>query len=202
MRIFLCDTGNIPQDVIKKAAQALPRERAPKENMHADALTARVVGTMLVQYAIKQLSPETVCEKWSVSPQGKPCLENSPIHFNIAHTDGFVAVAASENHPVGVDVEKVRPMRDGFASRYFDEREQTAIRAATDPDEALIRLWTAKEAVGKYHGTGLGDNIAAIDTQNAVTTVFEKSDARYALSLVPKGELPPLEWVDFANLVP
>ena len=56
--------------------------------------------------------------------------------------------------------------------------------------------------MGKYHGTGLGDNIAAIDTQRAVTTAFEKSGARYALSLAPRRDLPPLEWVKFEDLVP
>lgn len=93
-------------------------------------------------------------------------------------------------------------MRDGFAARYFSDSEQAGIRAAENPDEVLIRLWTAKEAVGKYHGTGLAGSIAQIDTQNASTAVFEKNGVRYALSLSPQGALPPLEWVKFEDLVP
>ena len=202
MRIFLCDAGSIPQETLKKAAATLPKSRVPRDGIRADAFAARVAGTLLAQHAIKQISPETVCENWSITPQGKPFLEGESVHFNIAHTGALVGVAVSDKHPIGLDIEKVRAVREGFAARYFSEREQAVILAATNPDEALIRLWTAKEAVGKYHGTGLGGDPAAIDAQNAATAVFEKDGARFALSVAPKCPLPPLEWVDFAKLVP
>ena len=202
MRVFLCDAGNIPQDVLKKAAASLPACRVPKATANTDKFAARVVGTLLASYAIKQISPETVCENWQKTAEGKPFIENCPVAFSITHADGIVGVAVSGNHPVGLDIEKIRPMRKEFAARYFNNAEQAEILSASDPDEALIRLWTAKEAVGKYLGTGLGGNIAAIDTRNAVSALFEKNGARFALSLAPKGELPPLEWVKFEDLVP
>ena len=202
MRIFLCDVGNIPQDAIKKAATRLPECRAPKSDARADAFIARVVGTLLAEHAIKQISPETVCENWKISAEGKPFIVNCPVQFSISHTNGIVAVAVSPSTPVGLDIEAIRPMRDGFAARYFSEREQAEIASSSDPDEALIRLWTAKEATGKYHGTGLGNKVAEIDTQNAVSALFEKNGTRFALSLVPQEALPPLEWVDFSKLVP
>ena len=202
MRLFLCSVGNVPRNVIKKAAQLLPPERAPKEGARADAFAARVAGTLLAHYAVRQLSPKTVCEKWAVTENGKPDIENCPVRFSISHTDGIVAVVASDSTPVGIDIEVVRPMREGFAARYFSESEQQLIRAAQDPDEALIRLWTAKEAIGKHRGTGLGESIPAIDTQKAASTVFEKDGARYALSVAPKCAIPPLEWIDFEDLVP
>ena len=202
MRIFLCDAGNIPQDVLKKAARILPEGRVPREDIRADAYAARVIGTLLAHYAIKQISPETVCEKWLVAESGKPYIESCPVHFNISHASGIVAVAVSKSTPVGIDIEQLRQMRKGFAARYFNEAEQAVLRDANSPDEALIRLWTAKEAVGKQHGTGLGKNIPAIDTQEAMHTVLERNGTRYALSIAPKCALPPLEWVDFSKLVP
>ena len=202
MRIFLCDVGNIPQDVLKKAANALPKERAPREDMHAHAFAARVAGTLLAIYAVKQISPETVCENWEKDTLGKPFIKGCPLHFSITHAHGLVGVAVSEKHPVGLDLEMSRPMREGFAARYFSEAEQAVIRHADDTDEVLIRLWTAKEAVGKYHGTGLSGDPAAIDTQNAASTVLEKAGVRYALSIAPKCALSTLEWVNFDDLVP
>ncbi len=202
MRIFLCDTGTIPQDVFKKTARWLPEARAPKTGIQANALAARVAGTLLAEYAVKQISPETVCMNWQTTAEGKPYFENCPVQLSITHADGIVGVAVAKNHPVGLDIEKIRPLREGFAARYFSEQEQAEIRASDDPDAALIRLWTAKEAVGKHRGTGLGGNPAAIDTQNAASTIFEKNGTCYALSLAPKGALPPLEWVDFSDLVP
>ena len=202
MRIFLCDTGNIPQDVLKKAASALPENRLPQKNMHPDVFRTRVVGYLLAVYAAGLISPETVCENWAVTPNGKPYFQGSPVQFSLSHTGTLVAVAADVLTPVGLDVEKIVPHRAGFAARYFNEREQTEIASSADPDTTLIRLWTAKEALGKYHGTGLSGDLREIDTANATSTVFEKDGTRDALSIAPKGDLPPLEWVDFSNLVP
>lgn len=202
MRIFLCDAGNIPQDVLKKAAGVLPESRLPQKNIHADVFRTRVVGYLLAAYAAGQISPETVCENWAVTPNGKPYFKGNPVQFSISHTRTLVAVAADVLTPVGLDMERIRPMRAGFAARYFSEGEQAEIASSDDPDTALIRLWTAKEAVGKYHGTGLSGNLREIDTANATSTVFEKGGTRYALSIAPQGDLPPLEWIDFSNLVP
>lgn len=202
MRIFLCDAGNIPQEALKKAASTLPRERAPRADMRADAFAARVVGTLLATYAIQQISPKTVCENWQKTAAGKPFIKGCPAEFSITHAHGIVGVAVSQEHPVGLDIEQIRPMRAGFTARYFSDREQAEILAASTPDETLIRLWTAKEAVGKYHGTGLSGNPAAIDAQNAISTVFEKNATRFALSVSPRCDIPDLEWVDFSKLVP
>ena len=202
MRVFLCDAGNIPQDVLKKAAQTLPEDRVPRDSWHKDAYAARVVSTLLVHYAIWQLCPVAVCEKWLIAKGGKPFIEDCPVHFSISHADGVIAVAVSNDHPVGVDTQEVRALREGFMTRYFSEGEQAQIRTATDRDEALIRLWTAKEAVGKYQGTGLNGDPHAIDTQNATSVFYEKNGARFALSVSPKCDIPTLEWVDFEDLVP
>lgn len=180
----------------------LPVRRIPQKSMHADAFAARVVGTLLANYAIKQISPQTGTENWQSTAEEKPFVQNCPVQFSITHAGRLLGVAVSEKHPVGLDVEAVRPMREGFASRYFNACEQAQIRASADPDEALIRLWTAKEAVGKYHGTGLRRDIAAIDTKQAATALFKKNGTRYAISLAPKQELPSLEWVKFEDLVP
>ena len=174
----------------------------PKAGVRADEFAARVVGTLLATYAAKQISPQTVSINWQKTPEGKPYFENCPVQFSITHADGVVGVAVAEDHPVGLDIERVRPLREGFVARYFSDTEQAEIRSASNPDEALIRLWTAKEAVGKHHGAGLGGDIAKIDTQAAVSAFFENSGTRYALSLSPKAALPPLEWVDFSKLVP
>ena len=110
MRIFLCDVGNIPQDVLKKAAERLPASRSPKEGVRADAFAARVAGTLLALYAIRQISPESVCDIWGTTAEGKPFIQNCPVAFSITHAYGIVGVAVSGNHPVGLDVEKIRPL--------------------------------------------------------------------------------------------
>ena len=202
MRILLCDVGHIPQEDLERAARALPQSRVPRASTRPHAFAARVVGTLLATYAAKQLSPQTDTENWLISDAGKPRFAKSPLHFSISHTDTLVALAISLEAEVGIDVERVRPMQQGFAARYFSDAEQAQIRDAADPAGELIRLWTAKEAVAKRHGTGLGWRVAEIDKSDTVSAFLEKAGVRYALSLSPKCTMPALEWVDFQNLVP
>jgi 4'-phosphopantetheinyl transferase len=99
--------------------------------------------------------------------QGKPMLARTPgvagqlsepLHFNVSHTRGQGVVVVARL-PVGVDVERVRPLADlkGLVHRYFTAAEQAAW-CRYPPDErlqAFFRLWTGKEAVLKAAGLSL-----------------------------------------------
>lgn len=95
-------------------------------------------------------------------PSGRPRIRCAPgipePSVSIGHSDGGIAVAASNAGPVGVDVENVRPLPAlTLAERWLDEDETAWLRRlpAERRAEAFLRLWTAKEAVGKALGTGL-----------------------------------------------
>ncbi|MBQ3427049.1 MAG: 4'-phosphopantetheinyl transferase superfamily protein [Clostridia bacterium] len=82
---------------------------------------------------------------------GKPYLtDNKDVFFNISHS-GSVAVCAVSSRPVGVDVEELR---------HFDERLKSYVYSADElgkdrSDSRCTRLWTIKESVMKYFGTGI-----------------------------------------------
>ncbi|WP_112243097.1 4'-phosphopantetheinyl transferase family protein [Kribbella monticola] len=85
---------------------------------------------------------------------GRPVIDG--LSVSISHARGLVAVAAGRCGPVGVDVESRRDFEiDGMARRWFDPAEVTWLYRQSDPLEAFLRLWTAKEAVGKALGRGL-----------------------------------------------
>ncbi len=90
-------------------------------------------------------------------PSGKPVLAgcDSPLHFNVTHTDGVLVLAAGRRR-VGVDVERLRPMADadGLVGRYFSPAEGVAFRALPERHRqaAFFRGWTCKEAVIKAAG--------------------------------------------------
>ena len=67
------------------------------------------------------------------------------------------AVCAADIHPVGVDVESVRPDRLAVAARFFAPEEQEMLRwsAKEAQDTVFARIWTRKEAYLKYTGEGL-----------------------------------------------
>ena len=91
----------------------------------------------------------------SCGEHGKPYLENAKIHFNCSHTESAAAVALFDQ-PVGVDVEKIRPVRDGLARKFFAQSETEYVEKSDfGREERLIEIWTKKEAYVKELGAGL-----------------------------------------------
>ncbi|WP_432942391.1 4'-phosphopantetheinyl transferase family protein [Kribbella sp. CA-253562] len=81
---------------------------------------------------------------------GRPVVDG--LHVSLSHTTGVIAVAATHTGPVGVDVELRRDFPVGaMAARWFTPAEAGRV----DSPAAFLRLWTAKEAVGKALGQGL-----------------------------------------------
>src|SRR5208282_3176253 len=68
-------------------------------------------------------------------------------------------VAVSHAGPVGVDVERVRPMPDAeeIAARFFSPRETAELKALPSDQvpAAFFNLWTRKEACLKATGDGI-----------------------------------------------
>ncbi|WP_350280987.1 4'-phosphopantetheinyl transferase superfamily protein [Kribbella sp. HUAS MG21] len=85
---------------------------------------------------------------------GRPHIPGLAV--SITYTHHRLAVAASYDGPIGVDLEEIRP-RDfrPLADRWFTPRELDWTARQPDRLTAFLRLWTAKEAVGKALGTGL-----------------------------------------------
>ncbi len=79
------------------------------------------------------------------------------IRISIAHKPGIAVAIAREGVDVGIDVEKIEPRNESFAAFAFSEDELRLLPAGSR-DEWLTRFWSAKEATGKSHGTGLAGN--------------------------------------------
>jgi phosphopantetheinyl transferase len=95
---------------------------------------------------------------------GRPwvAIGNDRLSVSVSHCragdDDVVAVAARLSGRVGVDIEPVRTVPAAeLARRWFLPREALWVARQGSPDEAFLRLWTAKEAVGKALGSGLRD---------------------------------------------
>ena len=94
-------------------------------------------------------------------PSGKPGLPSSlGLEFNLSHSQD-AAIFAVARHPVGVDLEAIRPVQYALsvAEGFFTPAEIAALRLEP-PDqlsEAFLRCWTRKEAYVKACGHGLSD---------------------------------------------
>lgn len=81
----------------------------------------------------------------ALSAAGKPYFPDFPgVQFSVSHTDGAVMAGLSPE-PIGVDIERVRPMKPRFMRR----------TAGTDDVDAFFRYWVAAEACGKRDGVGV-----------------------------------------------
>ncbi|MFI6820222.1 4'-phosphopantetheinyl transferase family protein [Micromonospora sp. NPDC050187] len=94
--------------------------------------------------------------------RGRPRVRGggAELPVSVSHVDGVVAVAACRDAPVGVDVERRRPVPAvALARRWFEPSAVAWLRGRPDADRAkgFLLLWTAKEAVGKALGVGLRD---------------------------------------------
>jgi 4'-phosphopantetheinyl transferase len=89
---------------------------------------------------------------------GKPFFADHPeLWVNVAHSGDVVAVVASEDASVGVDVEQLTQTRippGTLAARRFapTEAEYLSALAPAQLAQEFVRFWTVKEAVAKALG--------------------------------------------------
>ena len=90
---------------------------------------------------------------------GKPILiKPEQIYISLSHSGEWVFCALSDGQ-VGVDAQEIKSISERIYTRCFSPEEQAWI--ATH-EQGAIRLWTRKEALGKYTGEGLTSSISAI----------------------------------------
>lgn len=77
---------------------------------------------------------------------GKPFFCGGDYHLSVTHTDSFYLLAIAP-FPIGVDAECEERKKERVAERFFDEEEKKM---------PFSLVWTAKEAVSKLTGEGLG----------------------------------------------
>jgi len=108
---------------------------------------------------------------FAYASRGKPSLSpefaGARIHFNLAHSEDLALCAITCVAPVGVDVERVRTVKDAadLVARFFSKRESKLFKKLA-PDKrpsAFFNLWTRKEAFLKATGEGIGDSLNSVE---------------------------------------
>jgi 4'-phosphopantetheinyl transferase len=79
-------------------------------------------------------------------------LPSNGLHWSLTHKERYVA-AVTAPHPVGIDIERMRPVRQGMHQRLAGDKEWALAPEITQT--LFFRYWTAKEAVLKAVGQGL-----------------------------------------------
>ena len=100
---------------------------------------------------------------WKVDDNKKPYFENGPF-FNISHAGDKVVVVFSENHSVGVDVEKITEIGSENLSVYFHHEERHSLEPYSN--DAFFKIWTRKEALLKAIGIGILNGLNQVSVLN------------------------------------
>jgi 4'-phosphopantetheinyl transferase len=186
-------------------------ERARADRFHFDHHRDRfIVGRGILRTILSQylnLPPNQL--QFQYGSHGKPSLipiSDPAVQFNLAHSDDLALVAIALQHPVGIDLEKIRvmPNVEQLSQRFFAAREHQVLCAlpTTKQQTAFFRYWTCKEAYLKAIGSGLAHELNQIEIDLSSTlaqlhpldrvtetwSLWELDPApNYAAALVAKG---------------
>ena len=89
--------------------------------------------------------------------EGKPVIEGErQVEFNLSHSGELVLYAVAAGTPVGIDVEKLRPMPRALelAQRFLspEEHEQLVAAAPEQRSPQFFSMWVRREAYAKARG--------------------------------------------------
>ena len=105
---------------------------------------------------------------------GKPSIREDLNHLklfhNVSHSGDYLVVAVTQGQPVGVDIEKKRPLQyaDKIAKKYFNENDLQYILSKSeniDP-ELFLEIWCQKEAAIKLQGGSFFKDVSSVQTQS------------------------------------
>jgi 4'-phosphopantetheinyl transferase len=98
--------------------------------------------------------------RFQYGPAGKPSVD-APIAFNFSNSDDLGALAIAP-FVLGVDIERIREMKEDIAGRFFAPDEVARLRALPEDQQtaAFFNCWTRKEAYIKALGEGLSVPLA------------------------------------------
>ncbi|MDD2052495.1 4'-phosphopantetheinyl transferase superfamily protein [Pseudomonas putida] len=128
---------------------------------------------------------------------GKPGLAGIGPHFNLSHSQGWVALAVSADRHCGIDIESpgTTLITQALIHSTMSPAEQALIARAADPQRAFLDCWVSKEALLKARGTGLVADLSALCSLNPAPAADGCTETRvhhahrdYALALCARGE--------------
>ncbi len=151
IEVFVCRCGELAWEAASPLLAPERRERCA--HLPADAARRSAAAGLLLRHACRTLLGADPGGE-ARDEAGRPYLPAHPgFFFSLSHS-GDLALCAAGFSPVGADVQQIRPVSGSLLWRFFSEAE----RSLCHDDEAVIRLWCARESYGKLSGRGLSQH--------------------------------------------
>lgn len=119
---------------------------------------------LYAELLLRVLLKDSGIEEWKskeyyVTKQGKPFfLSEDNLYLSISHSCNCIMCGITDVGNIGVDVEKISDMPYDIFEMVLQGNEVRMIldeTSETDRKNFFYKIWTAKEAYGKYSGEGL-----------------------------------------------
>lgn len=158
--VWRCDLSVPPSPVGLASLSSVERVRAQRFVFERDRVRFVAAHVALRELLAEKLQQPAHTLQFDTGQFGKPYLPRSPTcHFNLTHSEDLALIAVSHRSEVGVDIERLRDLRDaeGLVERHFSPSEQRAWREVPFRERAAAfhQTWARKEAVVKALGWGL-----------------------------------------------
>lgn len=155
-----------PAELERLAGLLSAEERRRAERLRPPGAWRRFVAAhgALREILAAALGVEPAALGFAVGPWGKPELAapfaTADLHFNLSHSGELALLAIATGRPVGVDLERLRPVPRAaeLAERYFAAAERAdlaEVLGSPAGPTAFFNCWTRKEAFVKAQGQGL-----------------------------------------------
>ena len=166
MRVLFFDNpGSVSPSQLEEDMHKLPRFRRDRMLL-LKRFEDRVLGVeafLLLMKALREDYGILSCPDMVYGVHGKPSFARHPeIFFSLSHCrSGAMCVVSRGN--VGCDIESAnRKVSEAVMSRCFNRAEAEKVRSSSNPSLEFARIWTRKEAVGKFLGCGIDDAATGI----------------------------------------
>ena len=146
-------------DIYNKLLQSFPQDISMKilEYTNEKERHLRIAGKALLAYALRQpgMQADVSLEQYGYSASNQPILKGSDLKFSISHSGNIVVCAVARANAIGVDVEKIKPVKLDLMKFYFNRESWFEIINAPDVYAEFYRHWTMREAAIKAAGFGI-----------------------------------------------
>jgi len=180
--------------------------RARRFLRHEDAARFATVRTALRHVLAAETRDAPASLVLNADPNGRPALAHPDApDFNVSHSGAYGLIAVSRERRVGVDIEVARATFDWreLAPSVLAERDRHEVETLPEAAQAgaFFDCWTAKEAVLKAHGAGIGGGTIGMNG----FSVLPRDGVRYAVDrragafaanalIAPSGYAAALAW--------
>lgn len=166
---------------------------------------ASLYGKLLLKEGLTRMGVGRSINEMKTTKFGKPCFLNGSFSFNISHSHNYIlcAISCEEQKNLGIDVEKIKPIRLVDFENIWSSNEKDQIVNA----ESFYDYWTRKEAIVKAVGMGMYFPLNKIDVSQLKVncqgeTLFLRKinvDPDYVVHLASSAELDDvqLEYLSF-----